>query len=1623
MKIAYTKEDIAFIDTEVNPQTGEIFDYGAVTANQKLHTSSFHKFADLLQNSRYVCGHNILNHDIPYIQKQAGIVSGQIFQNKIFIDTLYLSPLLFPRRPYHALVKDDKLQTDELNNPLNDACRAKELFYDICNAYRELPEDLQRIYYLLLYPKEEFAGFFIYMGCAWEGDALQQISSYFAGSICAHADLREMVSRHAIALAYCLALIASDDRYSVIPRWVHIHFPHVETIMTQLRAIPCEQGCAYCEQQLGISKRLKAIFGYDRFREYNGEPLQENAVRAAIHQESLLAVFPTGGGKSLAFQLPALIAGDVAGELTVVISPLQSLMMDQVENLKQRGIADAVTVNGLLSPLERAEVYERIENGLATILYISPEMLRSKTIERMLLSRSVARFVIDEAHCFSAWGQDFRVDYLYIGEFIRQLKEKKGKQKQIPVSCFTATAKQNVIQDIRNYFKEKLDLQLVLFATDAARKNLRYQVIREESDEAKYAHLRSLIEQKNCPTIVYVSRTKRTWQLAEKLCSDGFEARPFNGKMESREKVENQKAFMNDQVQIMVATSAFGMGVDKDNVRLVVHYDISDSLENYVQEAGRAGRNEKIQAECYVLFHENDLDKHFILLNQTKLSIREIQQIWKAVKELSGNRRVIRRSPLEIARQAGWDETVQDMETRVKTAVQALENAGYMKRGKNVPHVYATSILVPNMIEAGRRIDQSRRMDDRSREYAKRILQMLISKRSIAKAGNDEAESRIDYISDILGIAKPDVLDAVYALRQEGILADTKDLTAYIRRDTQNQRQQNRALQQLKKYLAIERFLLENLNAEGGSFNLKEINEKALAKGIKACSVNAIKTVFYYWTIKNNIKKSLDGSADRISYMPEVPFGKLLKKMQLRGDLAEFITKYLYEQNLKDAGSSTRKTADGEDVLVLFSILELKEGYEKSRHTVVSEKEVEDALLYLSKIDAVRLEGGFLVLYNGMEIQRLEMNNKIRYKREDYKQLGQFYRQKIQQIHIVGEYARQMTEDSSRALAFVSDYFQMDYQKFVNKYFEGERLAQIDRNITPEKYKQLIQELSEAQRAIIQDNESQYLVVAAGPGSGKTRVLVHKLASLLLLEDVKSEQLLMVTFSRAAATEFKQRLYGLVGNAAARVEIKTFHSYCFDLLGKLGKLEGMEHVVADAVRMIKSGEAETGRITKTVVVIDEAQDMDADAAALIHAMMEKNEEMRVIAVGDDDQNIYQFRGSDSKYFRSFLTENGAAEYDLLENYRSSRSIVNFANMFASQMTQRMKEKPILPVHKEDGIVRLIRCHSGNLERPVVKLLLTMADAGQNPSDNLSQPEVCVLTNTNEEALKVFALLIKNGRKAKLIQSNEGFPLDHLIELRYFLQMTGKQEKSPVISDSAWDRAKSKLQERYADSECLPLCMNLLKTFEQVASKKYRTDFMEFIRESKLEDFYEKEQETIVVSTIHKSKGKEFDKVLLLLDQMQLNDDEARRKLYVGITRARQELYLFYNSTCLDGITADGAERIQDTNIYPPADEILSQLSHKDIVLGRFKGRQRQMLQLHSGMELEVAAGENGLFYQGEKVVSYSKSYLGKMQRLHRQGYEPVRARIRFVLTWKGKEDQELSVILLPEICYRKYNAK
>lgn len=1599
-------KSIAFIDTEIEPKTGKILDIGCIKNDgSTYHKSNVSELFNFIHEVQFICGHNIIHHDLKYLTKAISFNHEQI---KHVVDTLYLSPLLFPTRPYHALLKDDKLQSEDMNNPLNDAKKARDLFLDEVTAFNQTEEDLKEIFYLLLKDKVEFKSFFHYIGYSINNHPIEQLIRHkFSSSICENANLQQMITEHSIELAYCLALINCNNRYSITPPWVLRNFPKVDKLMFLLRSKPCLTGCKYCNKAFDVHLGLKKYFGYDSYRTYEGEPLQEKAVKSAVENKSLLAVFPTGGGKSITFQVPALMAGEHSKGLTVVISPLQSLMKDQVDNLEKIQITEAVTINGLLDPIERAKSIERIMDGRASLLYISPESLRSKTIEKLLLTRKIVRFVIDEAHCFSSWGQDFRVDYLYIGDFIKQIQEKKNLDESIPISCFTATAKQKVIEDICAYFNDKLGIQLEVFPSKASRTNLKYEVFAKQDDEEKYNAVRDLINEKNCPTIIYVSRTKRAQIIAERLNEDGFNARAFHGKMDSREKTNNQDAFISGEVQIMVATSAFGMGVDKKDVGMVIHYEISDSLENYVQEAGRAGRDENINADCYVLFNEEDLGKHFILLNQTKINIHEIKQIWNAIKFLTKTKSSIQKSALEIARTAGWDDNVNEIETRVTTAIAALEEAGYIIRKHNVPRVFANSILTKSAQDAIIKIENSGKFNKEQKISATRIIKSLFSSKSSKSSDTDEAESRVDYLADHLGININQVISIINLLRDEKILADAKDLRAFIKRGEHK----NRSLAIVQNFASIEKYLGQLFDEQERIFHIKELNEDAETKGYKDVTPNKIKTIINYWAIKNWIKRyNKDYSKNYIAGIACQSQDILNERLDKRHQIANFIVSYLYSQSNK---SLNEVDTSQEEILTEFSILELQAQFEKQNQGLFNYKptteEIEDSLFFLSRINAIKIEGGFMVVYNKLTIERIEQNNRVQYKEQDYQKLNQFYNHKVQQIHIVGEYAKKMIDDSTRALTFVDDYFRLNFPSFLNKYFKGARALEINRNITPKKYKQLFDSLSDVQRKIIDDKTSPYIVVAAGPGSGKTKVLVHKLASLLLMEDVKHDQLLMLTFSRAAATEFKKRLIELIGNAAHYIDIKTFHSYCFDLLGKIGTIHDSESIIKVTVDKIKNNEVEANRITKTVLVIDEAQDMNEAEFELVKTLMDRNEEMRVILVGDDDQNIYEFRGSNSKYLISFIKDKNATKYELVKNYRSKANLVYFSNQLAETIKHRLKEVPILPHQPDLGNLKIVH-HKGNeLILPLIEDILTSGLSGTT----------CILTHNNDDASLIVGLLIENGLQAKLIQTNKDFSLYNLDEVRFFLNQLNLTEDTFVISDDVWGNAKRSLINEYLRSPKLEICNNLIKEFERIASKtKYKTDFEIFIRESKLEDFINVNSEIILVSTIHKSKGREFDNVFLHLQNFDISNEERKRGLYVAMTRAKRNLTIHLNGIYLDKFVVQGLERTECDKVYAKPSNLTIQLTHEDLYLSYFEFVQKRVATLKSG-DLLYFTDDGCKNDRNEFVLKFSRKFIKELIDYKNSGYEFKSAKVNFIVYWKGEDKENEVKIILPELNFKK----
>jgi ATP-dependent DNA helicase RecQ len=347
-----------------------------------------------------------------------------------------------------------------------------------------------------------------------------------------------------------------------------------------------------------LASALKTHFGFDSFR-----PGQEAVVRAALAGRDVLAIMPTGGGKSLCFQLPAVLQSGI----TVVVSPLIALMQDQVRLLQTNGVR-AAFINSSLEPHEVAARISAAARGEYKLLYLAPERLLQPefyngALARLAASPGLAAFVIDEAHCVSEWGHDFRPEY-------RQLAMLRKRYDQVPVLAFTATATPRVRDDIA----QQLALQApFVHVASFNRPNLYYSVRARTKDA--YRELLERARQADASGIVYCLSRKRVDELTAALRTDGVSALPYHAGLPAMERQQNQDAFIRDDARVMVATIAFGMGINKPDVRWVVHHDLPRTLESYYQESGRAGRDGD-PAQCVLYFSPADIRTADFLIQQ-----------------------------------------------------------------------------------------------------------------------------------------------------------------------------------------------------------------------------------------------------------------------------------------------------------------------------------------------------------------------------------------------------------------------------------------------------------------------------------------------------------------------------------------------------------------------------------------------------------------------------------------------------------------------------------------------------------------------------------------------------------------------------------------------------------------------------------------------------------------------------------------------------------------------------------------------------------------------------------------------------------------------------------------------
>ena len=790
------------IDLEVGKKDNRIHQMAAVRGDngeafvlgkQKLEDAlnELDRFAE--EDVSFLLGHNFLKFDLPFLQ--AAKPDLKILGLPV-VDTLRLNPLAFPRNPYHHLVKhykDGGLHRERLNDPEKDARITLDLFLDQRNSFLELKNedpDLLLAWHWLTTIDNSVSGLNSFFSSIrqetrpTDNQARRAIEQHLKERCCitATSEALKQIETNAWPMAYAMAWLSVSGGNSVMPPWVRHEFPQAGVMVRKLRDLACSNpACEWCRERHDATRELKRWFGFDDFRpkpaDDKGRPYQRLIVEAAMRGDHVLGVLPTGTGKSICYQIPALSRYYKTGALTLVISPLVALMADQVSGLEKQGITACKALNGLLSLPERTDVLDRVRLGDIGILIVSPEQLRSRAFRRVLDQREIGAWVLDEAHCISKWGHDFRPDYRYVGRFI---KKKSTEGVIAPVLCLTATAKPDVIDDICSHFRDKVGIELQSFNGGANRGNLDFKVVQtsipRKFDDTFQLLKSYLPDDHPGGAIIYCATVKQTEELAQFLKEKKVKADRFHSQLPPETKKTIQEAFIKGELRVIAATNAFGMGIDKPDVRLVIHADIPGSLENYIQEAGRAGRD-RSEAHCVLLYTIEDVERQFSMSAYSRLSHRDIVAILKSLRRLSRKKQqegeIVATSGEILAEEEGvFERDSATNDTRVRTALLWLEESNKLEREENQVQIFPSSLRVSTVEEAQKLLEKAKL----PKEYKECLIEIV---KCLIDADPDEGIST-DQLMGKSALSFEGLRSALYNLEKLGIASNDTALTAFV---------------------------------------------------------------------------------------------------------------------------------------------------------------------------------------------------------------------------------------------------------------------------------------------------------------------------------------------------------------------------------------------------------------------------------------------------------------------------------------------------------------------------------------------------------------------------------------------------------------------------------------------------------------------------------------------------------------------------------------------------------------------------------------------------------------------------------------------------------------------------
>lgn len=1670
------------IDLEIGKNDLRIHQFGAVRGDTGEALSfdrgdldgALNRLDALADDAAFLLGHNVVNFDLPHLKAARPDLR---LHSKPAVDTLWLNPLAFPRNPYHHLVKhyqDGRLQGGSLNDPLKDAQLALDVFHDQHEALKALNASnphLLTAWHWLTTQDETVSGtnrFFTKLRNKLRpstDDAQASVARCVKGQVCItqYRQILDETLHKGWPLAYALAWLSVSGGNSVMPPWVRHQFPDSGEIIRRLRDTACtDPSCTWCCEHHNARKQLTRWFGHQEFRPepadpITGLPLQQKIVEAAMAGRHVLGILPTGTGKSLCYQIPALSRFENTGALTVVISPLVALMADQVAGLaKHNGVCAAL--NGMLSMPERADVLDRVRLGDIGILIVSPEQLRNKSLRKVLAQREIGSWVLDEAHCLSKWGHDFRPDYRYVGRFI---KEKAGAGKVPPVLCLTATAKPDVVDDILAYFDKKVGIELECFDGGSRRENLEFDVM-PTSPASKFAHIHQLIETYLPPetpggVIVYCATRKQTEEVSAFLKQKELAASYFHAGLSPERKKSIQEAFICGELRAMAATNAFGMGIDKPDVRLVIHADIPGSLENYLQEAGRAGRD-RSPARCVLLYSPEDVERQFGMSARSRLTRKEIQAILKSLRNLDIKKRKegkpggeVIATPGEILaedKDAGFERDSNSDDTRVRTAVSWLEEAQLLTREENRVQIFPSSLRVASLEEA-----RGRLAGKPLPEFYKQQLLAIVD--ALIAADADEGIST-DELMGISRLSSEKIRAAFNDLEQLGIASNDTALTAYVHVGVERASKKRFEVAAL-----LEEVLIKELRQNAPDLGKGE-HSTLLLRVASQHLKDAGHTTAHPETLRRLLKSlSADGrdeannvgslslkrvDNDSISITLNREWKDLDKTAQLRRNAAGCLLDHFV--------GSLPQGSKGVDLLAETTLGKLLAAMEADLLLMAEiknpQKCLDHALLWLHEQEIIRLNKGLAVFRSAMTI-RLGDNWKNQFSPAEFAPLQLHYEEQVIQIHVMEEYVQRGLTAIADALQLTMDYFSLQQEEFLRRWLP-DREKELTRQTTPKSWHEIIESLDnrDQQKIVADDRETTNVLVLAGPGAGKTRVLVHRIAYLVRVRRENPHGIVALAYNRHAAVQIRLRMRALIGDDARGVTVLTLHGLAMRLVGasfaeRANKTneDDYKQLLLEATALLRGDgllneEADIQRDRLLAgfrwILVDEYQDVDAAMYDLISALAGRTQtdaegKINLFAVGDDDQNIYGFKGASVGFIRRFETDYQAKPVYLIENYRSTKNIIEAANALIVPAAERMKASHPIRIDKSRtknppggawqkldvisrGRVQILPAGSTASTQAMAIMTELERLAKCNPKWNWAK---CAVIAREWKWLNSVRCYCEWRDIPVQLAKDDSLPFWWLRETQVLLDWLMANKKMLIdtahldefISAQTDTPGWAMLREAIAEYE-----------LETEGGELPTEHFMDWLAEWGRE--FRRKQTGLLLVSAHRAKGLEFDHVVVLDGNWQADRNEdadaVRRLYYVAMTRARQTLILARLDTgnaLLDGLSEAPCllRRPPSLISIPEAklDRLYVQPGLKEINIG-YAGRHesthpihKQIARLTHGSLLNLQEG-NGAWY----LLDEHGQRVGKMASIFTppHGMQCIEARVSAIIVWRKKNDAD-----------------